>query len=161
MKKMLPSGMQGWFRALSMILLCIGCASAFALPPHMERVEGRAGILFPGESLHVGEILYSRDRHNSIVLQDDGNVVVYNRSGSTHPIWSTNTAGSSGQILSMQGDGNLVLYDMDWQPIWASGTQNNHGAYLAIQDDGNLVIYRRGSDGRSGAIWSSSTNGNY
>src|SRR5439155_550578 len=40
-------------------------------------------------------------------------------------------------VLSMQTDGNLVLY-ADGQALWASWTQNNPGAWVVMQGDGNL-----------------------
>jgi hypothetical protein len=47
-------------------------------------------------------------------------------------------------VLSMQGDGNLVLYGPGHIATWSSRTYNNPGAYLVMQRDGNLVIYAGG-----------------
>lgn len=71
-----------------------------------------------------------------------------------HAIWSTQTNASGATVCFMQGDGNLVLYDAAMKPVWETHTDGNEGAWLALQDDRNLVIYR--ADGR--AIWSSGTN---
>ncbi len=60
------------------------------------------------------------------------------------------TSGKATTTFSMQGDGNLVLYNKS-TPLWNSKTQGNPGAWLAMQDDGNLVVYR--SDGV--ALWAS------
>jgi len=44
-----------------------------------------------------------------VVLQDDGNLVVYDTAG--HPRWSSGTAGTGAHNrLVVQNDGNLVLY---------------------------------------------------
>lgn len=55
-----------------------------------------------------------------MILQTDGNLVVYDRSG--HPLWSTRTSGSGGaNQLAMQDDGNLVLYGASGA-VWSTGT---------------------------------------
>lgn len=48
----------------------------------------------------------------------------------------------NGYRLTMQHDGNLVLYDSRSQPTWASMTFGA-GNYLRVQADGNVVIYDR------------------
>ncbi|MFE0653448.1 hypothetical protein ACFVZH_33250 [Streptomyces sp. NPDC059534] len=66
--------------------------------------------------------------------------------------------------LSMQRDGNLVLYCVTWeygQPregraVWATGTWNAGYAAAKMQVDGNLVVY--GSDTVT-PYWSSRTWG--
>lgn len=53
--------------------------------------------------------------------------------------------------LSMQGDGNLVLYAPGMSARWQSGTSGHPGAWLQLQPDGNLVIYAPGAV----PLWSS------
>ncbi|MGB0942232.1 MAG: hypothetical protein ACPGUE_07525 [Marinomonas sp.] len=64
------------------------------------------------------------------------------------------------RILSMQGDGNLVLYKKDSGTIskafWASGTNQGSGYRTIFQGDGNLVIY----DAKGKAKWASGTHPN-
>ncbi len=43
--------------------------------------------------------------------------------------------------LVMQYDGNLVLYDGNWNPIWHASTHGHPGAFAVFQTDGNLVVY--------------------
>jgi len=43
--------------------------------------------------------------------------------------------------MTMQGDGNLVLYRGD-EPLWATGTNGEHGAHCVFQKDGHFLIYR-------------------
>ena len=58
--------------------------------------------------------------------------------------------------LSMQLDGNLVLYDRrSGQALWASNTANVAIQTCIMQTDGNLVLYRY--DGK--AAWASGTHG--
>jgi hypothetical protein len=56
----------------------------------------------------------------------------------------------------MQGDGNLVLYQMGTR-LWASNTAGSGINYLTMQSDGNLVMYPQAG---GGALWASNTNGN-
>src|ERR1700730_10424811 len=61
--------------------------------------------------------------------------------------------------LSMQSDGNLVLY-YTWPggrtgSLWSSRTNGVSGAYAKMQIDGNLVVY----DNSNAARWASNTAG--
>lgn len=70
-------------------------------------------------------------------------------------LWATNTANSGAARATMQGDGNFVVYTSAGTPVWASNTSGNAGAHLSLQNDGNLVVY-----GASGvALWASNTSG--
>ena len=62
------------------------------------------------------------------------------RNSDGSPLWNTATFGAAGEV-SMQGDGNLVVYNAAGQPAWWSGTTGYSGAWLAVQSDGNLVLY--------------------
>lgn len=55
--------------------------------------------------------------------------------------------------LEMQTDGNLVFYNTSNQPLWNSGTNGNPGARLDLQTDGNLVIYSSSNS----PLWSTGT----
>lgn len=115
--------------------------------------------LFPGQSLHPGQSLQSNNKLHTLILQSDGNVVLYNQH--SQAIWATNTWGLfQPREFIMQTDGNLVLYDTNGSPKWASNTYNNPGAFLNVQDDGNLVIYRAGSqtETANNALWASGSN---
>jgi hypothetical protein len=109
---------------------------------------GRANAdeLCSGGDLPAGDYLYSPSETYKLIMQTDGNLVVYKGSTATG---SSSTAGSgSGNYLAMQADGNLVIYTSAGQAVWATGTAGS-GNYLVMQDDGNLVIYN--SSGT--AVW--------
>lgn len=91
------------------------------------------GFLFPGQSIETA------DRRYKLIMQTDGNLVLYSPS---RALWASGTNGTSVRYLAMQGDGNLVLYGSNSQPIWYSNTAG-HGSnlQLVIQQDGNLVLY--------------------
>ena len=55
-----------------------------------------------------------------MVMQNDGNLVVYSASG--QPLWATLTQNNPGAWLAMQNDGNLVVYSSSGRPLWASHT---------------------------------------
>ncbi|WP_181442511.1 LamG-like jellyroll fold domain-containing protein, partial [Streptomyces tateyamensis] len=74
-------------------------------------------------------------------------------------------------MLTMQTDGNLVLYALNIQntptsqALWSTNTSGNPGAYATMQTDGNLVVYKPDfaytTPGTSAnALWSSATPNN-
>lgn len=111
-----------------------------------------------------------------VVMQSDGNLVIYNPFGNA--IWYTSTQGNYGAVLKLQQDSNLVIYNNANQAIWNSGTwipaTTQSSAYstlktgnlfrgqelvspnkkykLKMQADGNLVLYSQNV-----AIWNSLT----
>lgn len=87
-----------------------------------------------GQQLNQNQYLLSTDRRFALLLQADGNLVLY--SGTA--IWSSGTSGAT--RLVMQTDGNLVLYNGN-TPVWQSLTSGSGAAHLTIQSDGNLVVY--------------------
>ncbi|MFB0830309.1 lectin [Brevibacillus laterosporus] len=105
--------------------------------------------LDPGEKLVRGQYLKSTNGEYQLVMQDDGNLVLYGRG---RALWNSNTHGQAASNLIMQGDGNLVIYGYP-HAIWHSNTHNNPGARLVVQNDGNVVIYLAQK-----AIWWTGTN---
>lgn len=121
-----------------------------SLPPS-ESGPGQEWLA-PGEELHGGQSLWSADRRYEFAYQGDGNLVLYDESGT--PLWSSGTAGTEPWAAAMQGDGNFVIYDASGTPIWWTGdTLGHEGAYLVVQNDGNVVIYA--PDGTP--LWSTGT----
>jgi hypothetical protein len=96
--------------------------------------------LLPGQQLNVNEKLASANGRVTLVMQEDGNVVLY-RTDNSAALWASNTWGKPVTVAIMQGDGNFVAYDASGKPYWASNTWGNPGAWLMLQDDGNLVVY--------------------
>lgn len=104
--------------------------------------------LLPGQTLVPDATLESLDRRFRLIMQRDGNLVLYRKgSGAT---WSTATVGR-GYSVGMQGDGNLVVRSSSGAPVWASGTDGHPQASLSLSNEGVLSI--RASAGNS--IWSS------
>lgn len=62
---------------------------------------------------------------NTTQFQNDGNFVVYNRNifGQDVAVWASNTNNRGAELLVLQRDGNLVIYQSGYSnPLWASGT---------------------------------------
>jgi GH25 family lysozyme M1 (1,4-beta-N-acetylmuramidase) len=57
----------------------------------------------------------------SLVMQSDGNLVLYAPNG--HALWATGTHGHPGAFLAIQEDGNSVIYTDRGQPLWSSHTR--------------------------------------
>ncbi|KAB8029054.1 lectin [Fluviispira multicolorata] len=58
---------------------------------------------------------------NRVVMQGDGNFVVYNSNGNAK--WASGTNNHRGAWILIQNDGNLVIYSANsWNAIWASNT---------------------------------------
>ena len=76
-------------------------------------------------NLWIAEPEMAQGRPKSLVMQGDGNLVVYREDD--EPMWASHTRSENGHKYSfvIQGDGNLVIYEYNWlnrHPIWSSGT---------------------------------------
>src|SRR5580765_8507458 len=114
---------------------------------NFRRVRRRAGWVMPDirPSLSsncefaVGTVWGTLSGY-ALVFALDGNLEL--QSPTRLRLWESGTRGCGGRILSMQADGNLVIYDATRSTaLWASHTAGNRGAFLAVQEDGNVVIY--------------------
>lgn len=108
--------------------------------------------LFAPAKLAPREFIRSTDGRYRLVMQTDGNLVIYSPK---RAIWSSKTARKSVRHMAMQTDGNLVLYGTNGRPLWASNSSRKNGFRLVMQTDGNLVIYSK--TGRP--VWASNTVG--
>lgn len=90
-----------------------------------------------GGRLFRGMSLWSANGRYELIMQSDGNLVLYHHGLA---LWATNTNGIAIEKAVMQSDGNLVLYDYAGNARWASNTAGNWYAHLVLQCDGNLVI---------------------
>jgi hypothetical protein len=111
-----------------------------------DRLDSSSSKLYEGQSI--------TSSNGALKLSlTNGYMVITGCFGQT--IWSKGSG--NGYVIVMQIDGNLVLYNQNWQPVWASGTDYGSSKspyYLQMQSDSNLVIY-----GNSGPVWATGTNG--
>jgi exopolysaccharide biosynthesis protein len=105
------------------------------------------GLVKPGQVLHAGKWVRSPNKKYGLILQTDGNLVLYH---GKKALWSTVTGGHAGATAIMQTDGNLVVYSSAKKALWSSNTGRHAGATLVVQNDGNLVIYSKAKK----ALWS-------
>lgn len=61
--------------------------------------------------------------------------------GGELPIGTSHYSHNGTYRLTMQSDGNLVLYHQNGTPVWHTFTYGNQGSKCFMQSDGNLVIY--------------------
>ena len=107
--------------------------------------------------LKPGEFLTSPDRAYQLLLQTDGNLVLY-KGGRAQ--WSSGTHGKSNVRLYAQKDGNVVLYS-GTRPIWQtkSAVRANNDpnrvfeSTFVVQNDGNVVVYQSETDLQRGPIY--------
>jgi hypothetical protein len=100
-----------------------------------------------------------------LVMQTDGNLVMYRHNNHSIVYWASNTSGSGATQLLLQRDGNLVLYTAGYaRAVWASHTPNkcytSETPAISLQSDSNFVIYCRANNASYiRPIWATGTNG--
>ncbi|MFD3722919.1 hypothetical protein [Streptomyces sp. NPDC058674] len=120
--------------AASVLTALVPAATASAADPTecVRYTSGNSEHLAVGERLDSGARLVPTPGRPELVMQADGNLVIY-------------------------AVGNIGRPDL---PLWYSGTYGNWGAYALMQEDGNFVVYKKdGGPGKGGALWASGTYG--
>ncbi len=114
-------------------------------------------------TLGAGQFMLSVDRRFKLVMQGDGNLVLYSPSRAT---WSSGSYGNPGAFAVLQSDNNLVVYSAAGRPLWSSGTSTAPTVWtayptkLVLQGDGNMVLYRTTDSGAlASAVWATGTYG--
>ena len=103
-----------------------------------------SALLLPGQILKPGQYRRSANGIYTLLMQTDGNAVLYKgRTG----LWGTMTNRKASSLV-MQRDGNLVVIS-GRTVVWASNTAGSTNAKLAVQNDSNLVMYNI----RNKAVW--------
>lgn len=119
--------------------------------------------------LSTGGFLESKNRLFFLIMQLDGNLVLYKGCFSVFlryqgAIWASDTMGSGATEAKMLSDGDFVLYNDNSVVVWNTNTRRlsdypDRSNRLILQDDGNLVIYGLDKYRTEFAIWSSGTSG--
>ncbi|GAB2947260.1 hypothetical protein GCM10023080_002370 [Streptomyces pseudoechinosporeus] len=118
--------------------------SATATEETEQPKEWTSTVVPAGSSLSVGQS-WSTNRI-SMIMQRDGNLVVYNEDGKA--TWASRTSGED-HTARFQTDGNLVILNADDKPIWGAGSNGHQGAKLVLRKDGKVVIVDGGT-----VVWS-------
>jgi hypothetical protein len=95
--------------------------------------------LYPIGTLAKEDWLTSPNGRYQLILQPDGNLVLYDLQNGHQPIWASDTNDESANAAVLQDDGNFVLYGLP-DPVWATGTDGQGPCSLTLRDDGTLVI---------------------
>jgi hypothetical protein len=109
--------------------------------------------LNPGESLSPNGQLTAPTKPLRLVLQDDGNLVLYVWND---PLWDSKTTGQPAAKAVMQQDGNFVIYDNQGKALWSSNTWGKNGSYLELDDSGSATIYHPVGASKL-PVWSTNT----
>jgi hypothetical protein len=133
---------------LNLLVSTSGTACAAPPPPPPPPPSG-CGIIGPNTTLLRGSSKTSCDGRFTLIMQGDGNLVLY--WNGVRALWSTGTQNTGADRAVMQGDGNLVVY-RGGTPLWNSRTNGRANAYAAVQTDGNFVVYQG-----SNPLWNSGT----
>ena len=130
---------------------------------------GIKNLLKPNEYLTSNKYLVSNNKAFFLIMQSDGNMVVYKGSGPSDnkgALWSSGTSGKGESFAIMQSDGNFVVYKGSGPSdnkgfTWNSKTSGKGESFAIMQDDGNFVVYKgSGPSDNKGALWNSKTGGN-
>lgn len=94
--------------------------------------------------LRPNDALQSNNKQYKLIMQGDGNLVLYGPKN--NPIWASNTANQGYDGVQMLSNGVLRMIGMGKKPgqpppIWKLNSPPSPGAYLQVEDDGSLTIY--------------------
>jgi hypothetical protein len=144
------SAVKAAFAAAAMFAAPIAVAS---VPLSAADAAAGSSVLMPGETLYAGQslidgpytmamqadgnfVLYNGNQplwqsgtsgHSNawVIMQTDGNLVVYTPGPEVSPLWQSGTYNQPGDHLVMQSDGNAVIYTPSNAAPWATNTVQN------------------------------------
>lgn len=120
----------------------VPAAPASAADPCPYRVDDYSGFLKSATFLQCGDRLFSAGTGYVLIMQTDGNLVLYDTTWWA-PRWASYTQGT-GNFALMGQDGSLAVYNRSGSTrLYSSGIGGNtvRGSFLKVQADGKLVIY--------------------
>ena len=132
---------------VAVVLAVVASLLVGALPAGAASGQDR---LLGGEVLEPGQGLVSADGTQTLVVQPDGDLGLYDAEGL--PRWTAGAA-APGARLTVTADGDVVLVAPDGSTAWSAGTAGVPGAALVVRDDGDVVV--EAADGT--VVWESGT----
>ncbi|WP_174275574.1 hypothetical protein [uncultured Sphingomonas sp.] len=132
-----------------------GVSNQYAFDAASNRAVVRSSGPFKGPALDHGQVLH----RGETILSADARFKLTMQFDGDLVLYDQNstaiwyTGTTTGNLAAMQTDGNFVVYDVNNNPVWNSGTPNSGGSYLIVQTDGNLVIYPQ----QGPVVWASGT----
>lgn len=110
-------------------------------------------LLGGGQQMDLNQYLQSPDGRITLLLQTDGNLVLYGPG--YHVLWHAGAGGKGVTRAVMQTDGNFVLYRANNTWVWQTGSGGIGANRVVVQSDGNLVVYRPNNTW----VWQAGTGG--
>jgi hypothetical protein len=104
-------------------------------PPAPDIPNGISDTIRMGTTLFPGHQIVSANGWFRLVVQDDGNCVLYSKDGTI--CWATHTAGERLARLVYDNAGYFRLYSPSNAVLWGVGP---YLGTVKLQDDGNLVL---------------------
>lgn len=126
----------------------LGLAAMFGL----AGIAQAADTLVVNQSLSPNQYLDSGNGSYRFNFQSDGNLVLRRRSDSV-ALWASNTNGLGGTRLTMQSNGDLVLYTNSNSAVWSTRTSGAGGNRAVMQGDANFTIL----SSSNAVVWSTNT----
>ncbi|HWS36756.1 MAG TPA: LamG-like jellyroll fold domain-containing protein, partial [Actinoplanes sp.] len=99
--------------------------------------DSGSNTLSAGQAMYAGDGLRSNGGEFELLMQEDGNFVLYQKG---RAVWSTGTYPQPGAWLTLQADGNLVVFSSTGTVLWSSNTAGTGAERLFLYDDGDLVL---------------------
>ncbi len=124
------------FFSLVIFILSLTAISVFG--------QENINILNTDYYLPPGSQLVSPNGEYSLIYQEDGNLVLYDKNKKV--IWASNSnnTGKPGRA-AMQDDGNFVVYNSEEKPVWASETdKNGPNCIVQLNDNGEFEVIKKG-----------------
>ncbi len=103
-------------------------------------------------SYKTGSAIYSPNLLYKLIFQPDGNLVLY-ETLSGNPKWASGTNNKGGTALSIQEDGNVVIYNDAKQAIWAAGTFDWKTKVNLVVDNTGIILLLAYPDGQPVYAW--------
>lgn len=147
----LPSSLtlDGYSFPLNTFLSEMDILSAYMMYPASN--SSRTDRLVSGQSLQVGQSIYSKNNYYTMRLKSDGNLEIMSIT-SGQIIWRSNRTSVLGGVAraEMQTDGNFATYKGSTL-LWNTDTSGKLGSNITLQNDGELVLRNY----RGQTLWSS------
>jgi hypothetical protein len=97
-----------------------------------------------------GAALTSPNGRYAVYIRASNGVLVVRDLQSARDVWATKAL--SDDWLTLQTDGNAVLYASNGKAVWSTGTAGTGDSRFVIQNDGNFVLY---DNSPNRAVWTS------
>ena len=113
-----------------------------------------SAIIKVGEQLQEGQVKYSDNREYFLILENDGQLGIFNQNETK--LWSSGPTASGSSYLIMQADGNLSIYNKtsNNKNVWSTKSNGLDRTHASIDNDGVLRVWNKLNQ----IVWSSSNS---